>query len=559
MPTNLTGVKAIDSGWYHNLALKTNGTVVAWGANLYGQATVPTGLSNVTAIAAGAEHNLALKADGTVVGWGWYDVGQASPPAGLSNVVGIAAGGSHSLALKRDGTVTAWGLNTSGQCTVPTGLSNVMAVAAGWAHSAALKNDGTLVSWGSHSDGQTNVPGWLADVKLLTAGGNQTAASVFSPLAQYPVDVSRDLLLIYNTNSLDSSNVCAYYLAHRPLVSSANVLGIGCVTNETAYPAEFTNQIVGSLSAWMQTNPTKRPQYMVLFPDIPSRVNWYSNGPPGVYWVVGASPSVQYRLHTFTQGWRPFVTSINMGGTNDCAAYIAKLAWCGSNSPGQLLLSASAWGYGNTNYVVDNVRHAGPTPYFEDYSSNLAVSSATNGLLTAGVPPGGILFTNGLETCIECRSNVVGGMVVYSCGSIQAQPHLTRATNVAGYICWGAHSSLGWNYALNTNVAWSGNSRWYIVETVESYNGVRINNSPLFPTWQATFLQWFSSSAFGGSDYSSTPAGAVSHVDEPGGGGANDSAIYFGLWSGSKTFASSAWNSRKTDKFQAVGDPLIKR
>ncbi|HEY9171161.1 MAG TPA: hypothetical protein VI136_02645 [Verrucomicrobiae bacterium] len=29
VPTNLAGVKAIDSGWYHNLALKTNGTVVA--------------------------------------------------------------------------------------------------------------------------------------------------------------------------------------------------------------------------------------------------------------------------------------------------------------------------------------------------------------------------------------------------------------------------------------------------------------------------------------------------------------------------------------------------
>jgi len=37
--------------------------------------------------------------------------------------------------------------------------------------------------------------------------GNQTIAGVFSPLTQYPIDVSKDLLLIYNvdptaTNSL---------------------------------------------------------------------------------------------------------------------------------------------------------------------------------------------------------------------------------------------------------------------------------------------------------------------------------------------------------------------
>ncbi|HEY9171164.1 MAG TPA: immunoglobulin domain-containing protein, partial [Verrucomicrobiae bacterium] len=540
VPTNLAGVKAIDSGWYHNLALKTNGTVVAWGANLYGQATVPSGLSNVTAIAAGAEHNLALKADGTVVGWGLDDVGQASSPAGLSNVVGIAAGGSHSLALKRDGTVTAWGLNTSGQCTVPTGLSNVMAVAAGWAHSAALKNDGTLVCWGSNSDGQTNVPGWLADVKLLTAGGNQTAASVFSPLAQYPVDVSKDLLLIYNTNSVDSVVVKDYYLAHRPLVSGANALGIGCVTNETVTPSEFTNQVTAPISVWLQCNPAKRPQYMILFLGIPSRVN--TNNAYGVYdqSSTARSPSVSYQLHTNWAGWRPFITHINMNGTNDCIGYINKLAAFGTS--GQVVISASASNYANTNWIVDNVRHCvGYEPSYANSGSKLSV--VTNALLDVGVATNMITYLDGLEWR---EPDGLGGWIYHN------QAHITNAPNVAGYISWGFHSSLTSTYA--SVLQWTGNSGWWIIETIESYNGVR-----RLYGGNGIFLQWFAPSAFGGNGYSNIPVGGVTHVDEPGAGGVNDGALYFSYWVQGKRFGTCAWASRNTIYFQAVGDPCVKR
>ena len=49
---------------------------------------------DVTAIAAGMAHSLALKADGTVVAWGCgggFDYGQCSVPNGLSDVTAIAA------------------------------------------------------------------------------------------------------------------------------------------------------------------------------------------------------------------------------------------------------------------------------------------------------------------------------------------------------------------------------------------------------------------------------------------------------------------------------------
>jgi len=49
--TRFTAIAAAAGG--HNLALKSDGTVVAWGDNSSGEATVPSGLSGVVAIAAG--------------------------------------------------------------------------------------------------------------------------------------------------------------------------------------------------------------------------------------------------------------------------------------------------------------------------------------------------------------------------------------------------------------------------------------------------------------------------------------------------------------------------
>jgi hypothetical protein len=65
----------------------------------------------VTTIAAGYAHSLALKGDGTVVAWGCdapFDVAQCNVPIGLSGVTAISAGDFHSLALAEliDQTIT---------------------------------------------------------------------------------------------------------------------------------------------------------------------------------------------------------------------------------------------------------------------------------------------------------------------------------------------------------------------------------------------------------------------------------------------------------------------
>src|SRR5512139_3110677 len=85
--------------------------VVSWGGNEYGQCEVPNDLTNAVAVSAGAFHSLALRADGTVVAWGSVGHG-GTVPAGLSNVVSVSAGYFHNLAVKADGTAVGWGSNS---------------------------------------------------------------------------------------------------------------------------------------------------------------------------------------------------------------------------------------------------------------------------------------------------------------------------------------------------------------------------------------------------------------------------------------------------------------
>jgi alpha-tubulin suppressor-like RCC1 family protein len=80
------------------LALRSDGTVWAWGSNEDGQLGDGTttnrstpvqvsGLSNVTAVAAGASHSLALRGDGTVWAWGGRNFGQLGD--GMTAVIAV--------------------------------------------------------------------------------------------------------------------------------------------------------------------------------------------------------------------------------------------------------------------------------------------------------------------------------------------------------------------------------------------------------------------------------------------------------------------------------------
>ena len=90
------------------------------------------------AIAAGYDHSLALKADGTVVAWGRNQNGQCNVPVPLPFVSSIAAGWYHTAAVVQGGGVVAWGLNDRGQCNVPQPLAPCVNLAAGDYHTVVV-------------------------------------------------------------------------------------------------------------------------------------------------------------------------------------------------------------------------------------------------------------------------------------------------------------------------------------------------------------------------------------------------------------------------------------
>jgi len=218
--SGLTGILAISAGGAHSLALKSDGTVWAWGWNSYGQlgngsnadSNVPvklSGLTGVAAVYARGGHSLALTADGKVWAWGWNNHGQLGDGTGMNSnlplevwgptgVVSISAGSSHSLALTSDGKIWAWGGNNFGQLgngsnadsNVPvqvSGTTVTRSVSAGGFHSLALTSDGTVWAWGYNGNGQlgngsnanSNVPvqvSGLTEVEFVSGGASNSVA-----------------------------------------------------------------------------------------------------------------------------------------------------------------------------------------------------------------------------------------------------------------------------------------------------------------------------------------------------------------------------------------------
>jgi alpha-tubulin suppressor-like RCC1 family protein len=210
---SLTNWKQIDSGQYHSLAVKTDGTLWGFGYGINGE--LGTGAANLSTtnaspvqigtlttwkqvVATTASH--AIKTDGTLWAWGDNSIygvlgngstAKYSSPiqiGSLTNWLQISAGNGHTMAVKTDGTLWGWGFGTDFRNGVGSTVSSPIQIGSltTWKKvactkgngsvSIALKTDGTLWGCGNSQYGELLTVGTMS----LTQLGNKSDWADFS-------------------------------------------------------------------------------------------------------------------------------------------------------------------------------------------------------------------------------------------------------------------------------------------------------------------------------------------------------------------------------------------
>lgn len=206
VPSNaLTGVCSVAGHSGLTVALKTNGTIIAWGSNsviptaigAYPFSTITNAakigvfsgslgllstdgklvtmsdgyegtmltLSNVVDFGMGLGFRIVLKNDSSVEVFGNNIHGSNKltiPSAALTNVRAVVAGTSHAGVIDKGGKVIVWGPDWptgSNPLNVPSeAQTNIVSLSIGWGHALALKNNGSILAWGNNDWGQLTVP-----------------------------------------------------------------------------------------------------------------------------------------------------------------------------------------------------------------------------------------------------------------------------------------------------------------------------------------------------------------------------------------------------------------
>jgi alpha-tubulin suppressor-like RCC1 family protein len=204
----LSGKTIIDisAGYYHSLALDSNGVVYSWGDNFYGQlgngnyptdSLIPVAVDTsgvlsgktIVDISAGYVHSMCLDSNGVVYSWGDNvagelgdgnyptdsDVPVAVDTSGVlsgKKITSINGGSFYSMCLDSNGVLYGWGRNNYGQLgdgsktpipiTTPVAVDKsgvlsgktIVDISAGYINSMCLDSNGVVYSWGDNEYGQ---------------------------------------------------------------------------------------------------------------------------------------------------------------------------------------------------------------------------------------------------------------------------------------------------------------------------------------------------------------------------------------------------------------------
>jgi alpha-tubulin suppressor-like RCC1 family protein len=247
---------------FHSLALRSDGTLYAFGENDFGQLgdgsrytrTGPVqvkGLANVVDFDTSNSHSAAVTADGSVWVWGLNDYGQLHTGGSsevlapirvseLKDIVKVRTGNRYSIALDKGGNVWFWGYNSKGQVEdeaegtpmkpeIVNELrgAEIKDIEAGDFHSLALSLEGNVYVWGANDFGQLgdstltnryspikiNTP---SSVKFINAKGNtsicitETDKVFFWGESSYPaarkISIPEEVQNISNSYIVEANN-----------------------------------------------------------------------------------------------------------------------------------------------------------------------------------------------------------------------------------------------------------------------------------------------------------------------------------------------------------------
>ena len=191
-----TNWKQVAGGGNHTAAIKTDGTLWTWGSSSQGQLGVNDttqrntpvqvfgSATNWKQVSCGSQHTAAIKTDGTLWAWGYNLYGALGDNTGTNKLTPVQTSlggtnwkqvscfciGNTTAAIKTDGTLWIWGRNSYGglgnnivttstltPVTTFSGGSNWKQVSCGSQHTAAIKTDGTLWAWGLNSYGRLGI------------------------------------------------------------------------------------------------------------------------------------------------------------------------------------------------------------------------------------------------------------------------------------------------------------------------------------------------------------------------------------------------------------------
>jgi alpha-tubulin suppressor-like RCC1 family protein len=228
----LTNWSNVQGGGFFSMAIKTDGTLWSWGSNGSGRLGDGTSTNRSSPVQVGTLTNwsniypgedagsniygscAAIKTDGTLWAWGMNGNGQngqgergiiaRSSPVQIGTNTNFASGSfgqEHGIALLNDGTLASWGIQFAavlGQNlsfninrSSPTQVGDFNSswsdtiISVGSQHTVARKSNGTLWSWGGNTSGQLGhndvigrsspvQVGTLNNWKLVSAGNIHT-------------------------------------------------------------------------------------------------------------------------------------------------------------------------------------------------------------------------------------------------------------------------------------------------------------------------------------------------------------------------------------------------